>query len=104
MLSSLKPRCCSLLESAVPRPFALCSAGLQTAGAQPVQVAVQSPDTATVRLHISKMTWRELSHHRAARFEATEGRIQRPRDVGRQSRRRALRPAATQFPRRSPRT
>ncbi|OLE81808.1 MAG: hypothetical protein AUG74_00600 [Bacteroidetes bacterium 13_1_20CM_4_60_6] len=34
----------------------LCSAGLQTAGAQPVQVAVQSPETATVRLHISKMT------------------------------------------------
>src|SRR3989441_793772 len=39
---------------------------------------------------------RELSHHRAARFEATQGRIQRQRDVGRQSRRRALRPAAGQ--------
>src|SRR6266852_3371749 len=37
---------------------------------------------------------RELSHHRAARLEATQGRIQRHRDVGRQSRRRALRPAA----------
>src|SRR2546428_7882367 len=39
---------------------------------------------------------RELSHDRAARLEATEGRIQRQRDVGRQSRRRALRPAAGQ--------
>src|SRR2546426_4387877 len=39
---------------------------------------------------------RELSHDRAARLEATEGRIQRQRDVGRQSRRRALRPAASQ--------
>src|SRR5207247_2950082 len=38
----------------------------------------------------------ELSHDRAARLEATEGRIQRQRDVGRQSRRRALRPAASQ--------
>src|SRR5712691_9300389 len=37
---------------------------------------------------------RELSHDRAARLEATEGRIQRQRDAGRQSRRRALRPAA----------
>src|SRR3989441_328972 len=37
---------------------------------------------------------RELSHDRAARLEATEGRIQRQRDVGRQSRRGALRPAA----------
>ena len=34
----------------------LCGAGLQTAGARPLLVAVQSPDTATVRLHISKMT------------------------------------------------
>src|SRR5712691_11686727 len=34
----------------------LCIADLQTAGAQSVQVAVRSPDTATVRLHISKMT------------------------------------------------
>src|SRR2546428_13247600 len=34
----------------------LCIAGLQTAGAQSVQVAPQAPDTATVRLHISKMT------------------------------------------------
>src|SRR3989441_8162663 len=39
---------------------------------------------------------RELSHDRAARLEATEGRIQRQRVVGRQSRRRALRPAAGQ--------
>jgi mercuric ion binding protein len=35
-------------------PF--CGGGIQTAGAQPTQVAVQTPDTATVRLHISKMT------------------------------------------------
>ncbi len=34
----------------------LCGAGLQTARAQPAQVALQGPDTATVRLHISKMT------------------------------------------------
>src|SRR2546427_12667532 len=34
----------------------LCIAGLQTAGAQSVQVAPQTPDTATVRLHISRMT------------------------------------------------
>jgi len=40
--------------AAVPCP--LCIAGLQTAGAQSVQVAPQAPDTATVRLHISKMT------------------------------------------------
>src|SRR3989475_764456 len=39
---------------------------------------------------------RELSHDRAARFEATRGRVQLHRDVGRQSRRRALRPAARQ--------
>jgi copper chaperone CopZ len=36
----------------------LCIAGLQTAGAHSVQIAVQTPDTATVRLHISKMTCR----------------------------------------------
>jgi len=35
----------------------LCGAGIQTAGAQAVGVvAAQTPDTATVRLHISKMT------------------------------------------------
>ncbi len=34
----------------------LCGAGLQTAGAQPAQVGLQAADTATVRLHISKMT------------------------------------------------
>jgi len=34
----------------------LCGAGLQTAGAHPTQVALQAADTATVRLHISKMT------------------------------------------------
>src|SRR3989454_9112317 len=39
---------------------------------------------------------RELSHDRAARLEATRGRVQLHRDVGRQSRRRALRPAASQ--------
>ncbi len=57
MLSSLKATL--LFAAGVGGAAALCplcSAGLQTAGAQPVQVAVQSPDTATVRLHISKMT------------------------------------------------
>src|ERR1041385_5063314 len=35
----------------------VCDAGIQTAGAQSVGVvAAQTPDTATVRLHISKMT------------------------------------------------
>ena len=34
----------------------LLGAGLQTAGAQPTRVAPQAADTATVRLHISKMT------------------------------------------------
>ena len=34
----------------------LCGVGLRTAAARPLQVAVQTPDTATVRLHISKMT------------------------------------------------
>ncbi len=34
----------------------LCGVALQTAGAQAAPVAVQAPDTATVRLHISKMT------------------------------------------------
>ena len=35
----------------------LCGAGIQTAGAQSGPVATaQTPDTATVRLHISKMT------------------------------------------------
>src|SRR5437763_6234087 len=35
-------------------PF--CGGGIQTPGAQPAPAAVQVPDTATVRLHISKMT------------------------------------------------
>ncbi len=35
----------------------VCGAGVQAAGAQSVRVAAaQTPDTATVRLHISKMT------------------------------------------------
>jgi mercuric ion binding protein len=34
----------------------LCGVALQTAGAQAAQVGVQAADTATVRLHISKMT------------------------------------------------
>jgi copper chaperone CopZ len=34
----------------------LCGGGIQTAGAQNAQVAAQAPDTATVRLHISRMT------------------------------------------------
>ena len=34
----------------------LCGGGLQAARAQNLGVAAQTPDTATVRLHISKMT------------------------------------------------
>ena len=34
----------------------LCSGGIETAGAQSLQAAAESPDTATVRLHISRMT------------------------------------------------
>ncbi len=34
----------------------LCGGGVRTAGAQSLQAAAQTPDTATVRLHISKMT------------------------------------------------
>jgi copper chaperone CopZ len=34
----------------------LCGGGIQAAGAQSVDVAAQAPDTATVRLHISRMT------------------------------------------------
>jgi copper chaperone CopZ len=34
----------------------LCGGGIRTAGAQSLQADVQTPDTATVRLHISKMT------------------------------------------------
>jgi len=34
----------------------LCGGGIRTAGAQSLQAAAQTPDTATVRLHISKMT------------------------------------------------
>src|SRR5712691_6635361 len=34
----------------------LCGVALQTASAQAAQVTLQAPDTATVRLHISKMT------------------------------------------------
>src|SRR3989442_8217504 len=34
----------------------LCGGGIQTAGAQNAPVAAQAPDTATVRLHISRMT------------------------------------------------
>ena len=34
----------------------LCGGGIQTADAQSLQAAAQAPDTATVRLHISRMT------------------------------------------------
>src|SRR2546422_916504 len=34
----------------------LCGGGIQTAGAQNAPVTAQAPDTATVRLHISRMT------------------------------------------------
>ncbi len=57
MLSSLKVTllfAAGVAGAAVLCP--LCGVGLQTAAARPLQVAVQTPDTATVRLHISKMT------------------------------------------------
>lgn len=34
----------------------LCGGGIQAAGAQSLGVTAQTPDTATVRLHISRMT------------------------------------------------
>jgi copper chaperone CopZ len=34
----------------------LCGRGIRAAGAQPVSLAAQVPDTATVQLHISRMT------------------------------------------------
>jgi copper chaperone CopZ len=40
--------------AAFPRPF--CHGGIQPARAQDVTVAIQAPDTALVRLHISRMT------------------------------------------------
>src|SRR5205807_8094746 len=57
MLSSLKITllfAAALGGAAVLCP--LCEAGIQTVRAQSVPVAQQTPDTATVRLHISKMT------------------------------------------------
>ena len=57
MLSSLKVTL--LIAAGVGGAAVLCplsGVGLQTAGARPLQVAVQTPDMATVRLHISKMT------------------------------------------------
>src|SRR5438128_3213209 len=57
MLSSAKA---GLLVAAgltgVAFPCPLCDWGIQVARAQNPSVAVQTPDTATVRLHISKMT------------------------------------------------
>ena len=35
-------------------PF--CGGGVQTAGAQSLRITAQTPDTATIRLHISRMT------------------------------------------------
>ena len=35
-------------------PF--CGGGIQTAGAQSLRITAQTPDTATIRLHISRMT------------------------------------------------
>ncbi len=57
MLSSLKVTllfAAALGGAAVLCP--LCGAGIQAVRAQSVPVAAQTPDTATVRLHISKMT------------------------------------------------
>ncbi len=42
--------------SAAAFPCPLCSGGTQLAGAQDVTVAIRAPDTAMVRLHISRMT------------------------------------------------
>jgi len=42
--------------SAAAFPCPLCSGGTQLAGAQDVTVATRAPDTAMVRLHISRMT------------------------------------------------
>src|SRR5260370_30505038 len=57
MLSSLK---ITLLFAAALGGAAtlcpLCGAGIQAVRAQSAPVAAQAPDTATVRLHISKMT------------------------------------------------
>src|SRR2546422_8389294 len=57
MLSSLKV---TLLFAAALGGVAvlcpLCGAGIQAVRAQSVPVAAHTPDTATVRLHISKMT------------------------------------------------
>ena len=57
MFSSLKVTL--LIAAGVGGAAVLCplsGVGLHTAGARPFQVAVQTPDMATVRLHISKMT------------------------------------------------
>jgi len=42
--------------SAAAFPCPLCSGGTRLAGAQDVTVATRAPDTAMVRLHISRMT------------------------------------------------
>ncbi len=42
--------------SAAAFPCPLCGGGTQLAGAQDVTVATRAPDTAMVRLHISRMT------------------------------------------------
>jgi len=42
--------------SAAAFPCPLCGGGTQLAGAQAVTIGTQAPDTAMVRLHISRMT------------------------------------------------
>ena len=57
MLSSMKvPMALAAALGGAAALCPLCDAGIQAARAQSVQVAAQAPDTATVRLHISRMT------------------------------------------------
>ncbi|MFL5495319.1 MAG: heavy-metal-associated domain-containing protein [Gemmatimonadales bacterium] len=57
MLPSLKlPLILAAGLGAAAFPCPLCGGGIQPAGAQDLSVATQAPDTALVRLHISRMT------------------------------------------------
>jgi copper chaperone CopZ len=57
MLPSLKlPWIFAAGLGAAAFPCPLCDGGIQPARAQDVTVAIQAPDTALVRLHISRMT------------------------------------------------
>src|SRR3989449_4657964 len=50
----------------------LCGGGIQTAGAQNAPVTAQAPDTATVRLHISRMT---CGDRKSTRLNSSHGYI-----------------------------